>query len=114
MSQLSYVFLHANNGDRKLHEPTLHSIVSFYLRRAGIANIEKKKHGPHALRHSLAGILLQKKTPLPVISEVLGHRNTETTKTYLRIDMGSLRQCALEVPLVDESYYRKGAGVFHV
>ena len=113
VSQLSYVFLHANNGDRKLHEPTLHSIVSFYLRRASIANIEKKKHGPHALRHSLAGILLQKKTPLPVISEVLGHSNTESTKTYLRIDMGSLRQCALEVPLVDESYYRKGVGVFH-
>ncbi len=113
VSQLSYLFLHINNGDRRLQEPTLHSIVSFYLRRAGIANVETKKHGPHALRHSLAGLLLQKKTPLPVISEVLGHSSTETTKTYLRIDMEHLRQCALEVSPVNESYYLKSKGVNH-
>jgi integrase/recombinase XerD len=107
VSQLPYVFLHAGNEYRRLQEPTLHSIVCFYLRRAGIANVEKKKHGPHALRHSLAGLLLQKKTPLPVISEVLGHSSTETTKTYLRIDMESLRMCALEVAPVEESYYRE-------
>jgi site-specific recombinase XerD len=107
VSQLPYVFLHAGNGYRRLQEPTLHSIVCFYLRRAGIANVEKKKHGPHALRHSLAGFLLQKKTPLPVISEVLGHSSTETTKTYLRIDMEHLRLCALEVPPVQENYYRE-------
>lgn len=113
VSQLTYVFLHSNNGDRRLQEPTLHSIVSFYLRRAGISNIDKKKHGPHALRHSLAGLLLQKKTPLPVISEALGHRNSETTKSYLRIDMDSLRQCTLEVPSVYESYYYINRGVSH-
>lgn len=113
VSQLPYVFLHAGNGYRRLQEPTLHSIVCFYLRRAGIANVEKKKHGPHALRHSLAGFLLQKKTPLPVISEVLGHSSTETTKTYLRIDMEHLRLCALEVPPVQESYYRERGEVSH-
>ncbi len=112
-SQLPYVFLHINNADRRLQEPTLHSIVYFYLKRAGIANVEQKKHGPHALRHSLAGILLQKKTPLPVISEVLGHRSTETTKTYLRIDLEHLRLCALEVPTVEENYYREMREVSH-
>ena len=107
VSQLPNVFLHVGNGYRRLQEPTLHSIVCFYLQRAEVANVEKKKHGPHALRHSLAGFLLQKKTPLPVISEVLGHSSTETTKTYLRIDMEHLRSCALEVPPVKESYYRE-------
>ena len=97
-SDLPYIFLRAGQPYDKLEEPTLHSIVSFYLKRAGINNIDKKKHGPHALRHSLAGILLEKKIPLPVISEVLGHTNTESTKSYLRIDLESLRQCALEVP----------------
>lgn len=97
VSNLPYIFLRAGQPYDKLEEPTLHSIVSFYLRQAEIDNIDKKKHGPHALRHSLAGILLEKKTPLPVISEVLGHTNTESTKSYLRIDLDSLRQCALEV-----------------
>jgi integrase/recombinase XerD len=113
VSQLPYVFLHAGNGYRRLQEPTLHSIVCFSLRRAGIANVENKKHGPHALRHSLVGFLLQKKTPLPVISEVLGHSSTETTKTYLRIDMEHLRLCSLEVPPVTESYYRERGEVHH-
>lgn len=108
VSDLPYVFLHANHGYHRLQEPTLHSIVCFYMRLAGIENIDDKKHGPHALRHSLAGFLLEKKTPLPVISEVLGHSNTESTKTYLRIDMESLRQCALQVPSVNTSHYRKG------
>ena len=110
-SELPYVFLHANHGYRRLQEPTLHSVVYCYLQLAGIANIDDKKHGPHALRHSLAGILLEKKTPLPVISEVLGHTSTESTKTYIKIDINSLRQCALEVPFVSDSYYRKG-GLF--
>lgn len=108
VSDLPYVFLNLNHGYRRLQEPTLHSIVSFYMKLAGIQNIDVKKHGPHALRHSLAGFLLEKKTPLPVISEVLGHTNTESTMTYLRIDMNSLRQCVLEVPPVDNSHYQKG------
>jgi len=114
VSQLQYIFLHAGHEERKLAEPTLHSIVNLYLRQAGVTNVEKKKHGPHALRHSLAGFLLQKKTPLPVISELLGHDSTESTKTYLRIDMEQLRQCALEVPPVDESYYLRTGVVSHV
>lgn len=107
VSDLPYIFIHINQPYRRMQEPTLHSIVSFYLKRAGIRNVSEKKHGPHALRHSLAGFLLKKKTPLPVISEVLGHANTESTKTYLRIDMESLRQCALEVPPSSSAYYRE-------
>ena len=107
VSDLPYIFIRAGQPYDRLEESTLHYIVSFYLKRAGISNIEEKKHGPHALRHSLAGFLLEKKTPLPVISEVLGHANTESTKTYLRIDLESLRQCALEVPPLNSPHYRK-------
>jgi integrase/recombinase XerD len=107
VSDLPYIFLRTGQPYDKLEEPTLHSIFSFYLKRAGISNIEQKKHGPHALRHSLAGILLEQKTPLPVISEVLGHSNTESTKTYLRIDLESLRQCALDVPIIQSPAYQE-------
>lgn len=76
---------------------TLGSIVTKYLKEAKIP-IEGKKHGPHALRFSLTGRLLENKTPLPIISEILGHTNTNTTMSYLRIDMDALRQCNIEVP----------------
>lgn len=108
VSELPYIFIRLTPPYDKLEEPTLHSIVSFYLKRAAITNIDNKKHGPHALRHSLAGILLEKKTPLPVISEVLGHTNTESTKAYLRIDLESLRQCALDVlPLKSPHFFQE-------
>ena len=32
-------------------------------------------------------------------SEILGHTTTETTMTYLRIDINELRKCALEVAI---------------
>jgi len=104
-SKLPYIFLHVSSPYDRLNRSTLHSIVCLYLRKAGIKFDQERKHGPHALRHSLAGILLEKKTPIPVISEVLGHKNTESTKYYIRIDMNSLRQCALEVPPVNTSFY---------
>lgn len=77
--------------------PTLHSIVSQYMQLAGINVPDGKKHGPHALRHSLASALLEENIPLPVISEVLGHTNTNTTSIYLKIDVNHLRRCALDV-----------------
>lgn len=110
VSKLPYIFLRMVSPYDRLNRSTLHSIVCFYLRRAGISYDGERKHGPHALRHSLAGILLEKKTPIPVISEVLGHKNTESTKLYLRIDIESLRQCALEVPPLSTIFYERGFG----
>jgi site-specific recombinase XerD len=109
-SELPYIFLHLISPYDRLNRSTLHSIVCLYLRRAGIHYEKERRHGPHALRHSLAGVLLAKKTPIPVISEVLGHRNIESTRYYLRIDMNSLRQCALDVPPVSPAFYEGRAG----
>lgn len=93
----------------KLEAPTLHSIVTQHMRTAGIKIQDGKKHGPHALRHSLASALLEENTPLPVISEVLGHANTESTSVYLKINVNQLRTCSLEPPPFD---WNKGEEVF--
>jgi len=72
------------------------ALVHNHLVKAGI-RLEGRKSGSHALRHSLAKRLLEHEIPLPVISEILGHTNTETTMTYLRVDINELKKCALEV-----------------
>jgi site-specific recombinase XerD len=100
-----YIFLHLINPFTRLKEPTLHSIVFSLMKLAGIKNLENRKHGPHALRHSLAGALLEIKTPITIISEVLGHSTSESTKDYLRIDLKALSQCVLEVPDIDFELY---------
>lgn len=74
------------------------SLVRNHLQKSGI-HLEGKKKGSHTLRHSLASRLLEHGIPLPVISEILGHTNTETTMTYLRIDITELKKCALEVAI---------------
>jgi site-specific recombinase XerD len=107
-SELPYVFLHVIPPYDRLNRSTLHSIICLYMRLAGI-KFENRRHGPHALRHSLAGILLERKTPVPVISEVLGHLSTESTRYYLRIDIDTLRQCAIDVPPVSTSFYGRRA-----
>ena len=109
-STLPYIFLHVIPPYSPIKYSTLHSIVCFYLRRANIKHVDERKHGPHALRHSLVGILLEKKTPVTVIAEILGHKNIESTKSYLRVDLASLRQCALEVPILSTPFYEGRAG----
>lgn len=99
------VFLRLSAPIGPMKGPTLHSIVTYYMNQAGIKIPEGKKHGPHALRHSLASALLQNKTPMPVISEVLGHTDSDTTSVYLKIDLLHLRDYSLDVPTVESAWW---------
>jgi site-specific recombinase XerD len=72
-----------------------------------------KHHGSHSLRHSLASTLLNDGTVLPVISEILGHKSTQTTMSYLKIDINSLQKCALPVPPVPNVFYMQRGGAFY-
>jgi len=66
------------------------SKIHMCIRRSGVSLNDRRK-GAHALRHSFATQLLENKTPLPVISEALGHRHTASTMLYLRVDKGQLK-----------------------
>lgn len=95
----------ANKG-KPLASPTIHSIVSKYLSRAEIQNWKNKKHGPHAMRHSLATNLLKKNVAMPIISTVMGHQRTETTSVYISVDYNKLKLCALPMPLLHSPFYK--------
>lgn len=74
----------------------LHNIIAGYTRLAGIDLRTGASRGMHSLRHTLASTLLEQGTPLPVISEILGHASTSSTSVYLKIDFDALRRCALD------------------
>ncbi|GHT58324.1 hypothetical protein AGMMS50239_02680 [Bacteroidia bacterium] len=76
-------------------------------------NINKRKFGPHSMRHSLASQLLRNGVSLPVISETLGHEKTQITMEYLRIDLGNLLKCTLDAPVVNPEFYEQKGGVFY-
>lgn len=91
------VFVGIKNGYEPLSNTCIHIFVSKYFKKVGI-DISERKHGPHALRHSLASNLMHNNTPMHVIKDILGHANLNTTRIYLNIDLDTLKRIALEVP----------------
>lgn len=93
----SFVFIRMSAPYEAFGEnANLYHIISKYTRLAGITIPKGKKHGLHSLRHTLASTLLEQGTPLPVISEILGHLNSKSTKIYLNTEIEGLRSCALD------------------
>lgn len=82
------------------------------IRDSGV-NLNGRKKGAHALRHSLATNMLQNDITLPVISSILGHSTTESTKEYLAVDIKHLLECSLEVPMVDMNFYIQKGGILY-
>jgi integrase len=74
---------------------TLTGVMKHYLQCAGIP-VPNRPVGLHSLRHTLATRLLENNVPLPTISEVLGHRSTESTRIYTKVDIAALRATSLD------------------
>jgi site-specific recombinase XerD len=74
---------------------TLHRMISRRMNRAGIS-MKGQKQGLHSLRSTLARQMLENGTPLPIISETLGHVSIQTTSNYLKIDLNGLKKCIID------------------
>ncbi len=75
----------------------LANTIKPYARKAGV---EVPSLGAHAWRHACATRMLAKGQSLKTIRHMLGHRSIETTFIYTKVDLGALRQAALEWPEV--------------
>lgn len=74
-----------------------HAVTSAFV-TAGI-DIEKKKHGPHTFRASLASSMVNDGTSYETVRRILGHSDPDMIKHYARTDIESLRMCAIDPPL---------------
>lgn len=70
-------------------------LIRAYMVKAHIP-MRGKHRGMHSLRHTMASVLLEKDTPLPVISDIIGHLDTNSTAVYLKVDMKRLAECPLD------------------
>jgi site-specific recombinase XerD len=87
---------HSPEGGPISNTNRLGAVLHKYMRKAGIPIPKDEARGLHSLRASLARAMLETGTPLPVISEVLGHRSTQSTSHYLKINFAALKQCPLD------------------
>ena len=111
-SGLQQVFLSACAPYHPVNRLIINGAVSRTIIASGI-DITGRKFGPHSMRHTLASQLLRNGTSLPVISETLGHSDTQATMNYLRIDINNLMRCSLDIPLVSIRFYEQKGGVFY-
>ena len=86
-------FLPFSEGDH------LSQLIKDYMRVAHLATL-KKHRGMHSLRHTAASRMLEHGTPLVVISDILGHADTDSTAVYLKVDLNKLKECCLSTPEV--------------
>jgi site-specific recombinase XerD len=111
-SESKTIFLTANVPYTTISVPGLSSIVSHIIYKAGI-DTKTRHHGAHCLRHSLATQLMEQGTTLPVISDTLGHSNSQSTMIYLGVDINGLLRCSLDVPPVPDYFYMQKGGWFY-
>jgi integrase len=112
VSHSQHVFLSACAPYRPINRLIINGAISRIIKSSKV-DIQNRKFGPHAMRHTLASQLLSNGISLPVISETLGHTNTQATMNYLRIDINNLQRCALAVPMVSQGFYDQKGGVFY-
>ena len=74
----------------------LHQILVKHARVARVSLSEKRRHGMHSLRHTLATRLMEDGTPVEQIADILGHQSVESTGVYLKSSLGLLARCALD------------------
>ena len=74
----------------------LHQILVKHARAAHVPVSEKRRHGMHSLRHTLATRLMEDGTPVEQIADILGHQSVESTGVYLKSSLGLLAKCALD------------------
>jgi site-specific recombinase XerD len=74
----------------------LHQILVKHARTAHVPLGEKRRHGMHSLRHTLATRLMEDGTPVEQIADILGHQSVASTGAYLKSSPGLLAKCALD------------------
>ena len=85
------VFLTTRAPFRPLSSAAIGQVVRARLHALGLS---LPHYGSHTLRYACASHLLEEGLTLKEIGDHLGHRDTNTTRGYTRMDLGSLRRVA--------------------
>ena len=89
------IFLKTHAPITRLQGANVSDAFRFRLKHSGL---DIRASGVYCLRHSYAMQLLRQGTALKTIGDLLGHRRSESTGIYLRLDVDDLREVALPLP----------------
>lgn len=104
-SSLPFVFLNIKGPIHPITSSAFYGILNKHINKANIENIDKRHHGPHSLRHTLASQMLKNGEELTTISATLGHSSTQVTTVYLSVDHSRLKECCIPMPKLHSPHY---------
>ncbi|MCC7571578.1 site-specific integrase [Candidatus Micrarchaeota archaeon] len=96
-SDSQYIFLRVRPPYSPLRSWSGHSIVRRNAIAAGIEWIPNKRKGMHSFRRGLGNWMLEAEIPLETISEVLGHKSSDSSKPYLALQESHLGKCPISL-----------------
>lgn len=88
------VFVTLRARHRPLSSSGLYNVVKHLLSK--FSSPMRKGRGPHSLRHACARHLLESGRTFKEVGDHLGHRSSDATRHYAKVDLASLRRVALE------------------
>lgn len=94
-SEYKEVFLREKAPFTPITAVTVAYMFNKYCEKAGIKRASFDGKGFHSLRYRLAKNMITAGTPVTTISQVLGHTDINTTRTYLSLDFNNLKECSL-------------------
>jgi integrase/recombinase XerD len=86
-----------NEKGKIYNDHIFYKIIYRYLKKSKVNTFGKRK-GPHSIRHSLAKATLDDNNGINIVSNLLGHTSTKSTKVYLKLNFRELKKISLEVP----------------
>lgn len=94
VSDSRFIFLNHKNFSSPVKHTNLTIKEICEIGNINISN--KRKKGIHSFRFSLATQMLNKQTPLDIISSSLGHSTLNSANNYLSLDAKNLVKCCME------------------
>ncbi len=79
---------------------TAYKIVQRNAVKVGVEWAANERKGFHSFRRSIASWMLEAEIPLETITEILGHRNTDSAKPYIITHRAGLQECALDLQMI--------------
>ena len=86
------VFLRVLAPRTPMTQPAVSNRATHYLRKAGI---RVRRPGSHTLRHSCVQRLVDAQFPFKTIGDYVGHRSSQSTEVYTKVDIAPLRDVAI-------------------
>lgn len=93
----SIIFLRVRKPYIPMKTWSAHSIVRRNAIRAGVEWPAEERKGFHSLRRTIASWMLAAEIPLETIADVLGQRDTDSTRPYIAVHLPGLAECALDL-----------------